>query len=177
MTSRTKKYVIAAANVLLVVSLASVAIVFLLLGFVIYNPVSFHEKGFDQSVTWISTHMPSDAADVQLPRQLKRCSITGKAYVTGDYVFIPTWIGRHTLLPSMWSDDNGCEGYLYVKNKLTVDQPEGDVDQVTIYVPRFAGLVGINGLKGVKKWPMVVQSKVSSRWYYLESQPLPILEG
>jgi hypothetical protein len=171
MVKRGKKYILAVLVIILIL-----AITLSLKFYVIYNPIAFQDKEFDQLINWVITNKPSNAPAVQLPRQYSRFSMTGKVYITGDYIFIPSWIGRHTLLPGMYSDDKDCEGYLFAKNNLVYDQPAGDMNQVTVYVPNFSGLRGINSPKGVVKSVMFVDSKINSRWYVLESPPKSVLE-
>jgi hypothetical protein len=117
---------------------------------------------------------------IKLPEKYQRYSVTGAAYVTGNYIFIPTWIGRGTLGPDFMdveddADEQYCEGYLFANSKLVYEKepdwydPEfGNGPWIDIYAPNFSGLYGFDRPHGTVQVPLVVHKQVNSRWYSME---------
>lgn len=106
----------------------------------IANPIPFQQEEFDKMSDWALAHKQPNSAVLSLPSNYQNLSINGKVYFTNDYVFVPSLIGRTTLLPNpqyaLWhQDDYGCEGYLYSKKNVVCLEPGGDIPQVKLNVP------------------------------------------
>jgi hypothetical protein len=174
--SKKRKTIVAAAAAGVMIFVSIYVIRGYLTYVVIYNPILFQAKKFDEIARWAQGHESATGLAIYLPERYRRFSITGRVYVSGDYILVPTWVGRHTILPIWITGDKECDGYLFVKDKLRLDEPAGDLDQVTIYTPNFSGLYGIDESKGSLERPMVVAAKKSPHWYTVETLPTSVLE-
>ena len=106
----------------------------------ISRPVQFQQAKFDSMIIWAFAHKQANTAILSLPSKYKNLSINGKVYFTNDCVFIPSWIGRTTLLPdpryAIYDATNyGCEGYMYARSNIIYCEPICDTPKVKLNVP------------------------------------------
>lgn len=162
---------------IVIISLFLVAIVGIRLGSLvgIYNPVPFQLAGFTSIVKWVTTNRIPNNRVATLPSNLKNFSSNNRIYLTNNYVFIPCWTGRKTLLPnSSFPNDDYCEGYLYTGSVISYDKFEGDIHQVTINVP--AGKSGC-----IKRAMLVPEGPIAktgplAHWYFVQAPDSGLLD-
>jgi hypothetical protein len=102
------------------------------------RPKPFKQAGFDRVVMQIQRGAlrPDGSGVVPLPKDLASLSATGKAYVrqwpSGRLiVFVPSWVGRDTLLvgPADVSGDNWLEGYVYDSRPWSLERAGDNADE------------------------------------------------
>ncbi len=136
----------------------------------IYRPIPFHDAAMSRAAAWVRANADgSRAGAVPLPPDLASVSATGKAYVTNGVIFFPSWVGRQTLLPSLFDTDaDWIEGYGLSATPLPTmtSEPAGSVKffrMMDLSDPAHAPGSGGNGRE------MAVDSRIEKQWYTINS--------
>ena len=131
----------------------------------IYQPKAFSQPELDQIVNYAHrSHTASKILVVVLPPQLAARSITRRAYLSDDLIFIPSWIGRTTLLVQPYSPgDDWIEGYLYSAKPL----PTGTF--LMLNVPGFCSPWAAPHEKDCGQIEMFIDHPLAQRWYAVNS--------
>ena len=132
----------------------------------IYKPLPFNQQKLDEIVLGIKDkRLKSNGGIVQLPPGLASASITRRAYVMSGkstLVFVPSWIGRQTLLHTSKFDDNYVEGYIFSSYALSTT---GDDQFIWINVPSFVSPDRAAGDSGIQLQQICVLRKSANHWY------------
>ena len=141
------------------------------------DSIDFQNEQFDALTVWVRTHKSPNVIAVQLPDRFSSLNSTGKAYITGDYIFIPTLFGVEApmLMPLMFAEDDYCSGYVFIENNPSLynDPDHGDyLTELEIYTPNYYGTCTTHVPTGVVKHVMYVGSQINSKWYVVDSYGL-----
>jgi hypothetical protein len=99
----------------------------------IYHPKVFSEPKYDLIIAWMKAGKTAATGPVVvLPPELAGLSVTGRAYVTDNLVFIPSWVGRTALLDPYGPGDDEVEGFMYSAKPLAINPND---PFVTLNVP------------------------------------------
>jgi|SRR5579862_1435814 len=134
----------------------------------IYHPKPFDQDRFDQIVAQIqSGKLKANGPIVVLPPDLAGASVTGRAYITKDMIFIPSWIGRKTYVCGFTSScDEFVEGYIYSKEPLQTGAIPIDG---LLNVPGFSNPSKAARDDVAQNIDIFIYSPVGAHWYTADS--------
>ena len=136
----------------------------------IYRPIPFNDMSMSRAAAWVRANGgASREGAVSLPPGLASVSATGKAYVTNGVIFFPSWVGRRTLLLSLFETDAdwiGGYGFSTAPLPTMASGPDGSVKffrMMDLSDPAHAPGSGDNGRE------MAVDSRIEKQWYSISS--------
>lgn len=130
----------------------------------IRHTIPFDEAAYDRLAVWVQ-HNPASSGKVvvQLPPEFARLSATKRAYLSGKMIFVPSWVGRNTLLGS----DETVVGYLFSPTPLPGEEPSApDLRWINaISVPVFSAPWSAGGSDKAQEIQALVTNRSSQNWY------------
>jgi hypothetical protein len=130
----------------------------------VYHPKIFRERKYDLIIAWMKANKAvAKGPMVLLPPELAALSVTGRVYATDDLVFVPSWIGRRTLM----GDDSWIEGFLF--SAKPVPAPPGDSAHGVMNVPGFCSPQEASHNTAVGEIDMYLGERIGEHWYEADS--------
>lgn len=91
----------------------------------VYHPVPFDESRLNAIVSWVHhQHIRLRDGVYVLPHDMSSASATGRIYLTGGLLFVPTWVGRRWNGENTASDDGWLEGFVYSDKPVEAENGE-----------------------------------------------------